>query len=275
MEGGVVRMMVSVVIPMYNSEDTIKNAIDSVMNQSTQVSIEIHITNDGSTDGGDQVVRACINEYQHSPIPIYYYEQENKGVSVARNVGLQNAKGTYIAMLDADDVWSATKLARQLEVFKQHPEIDFLGCARNGEATRILGKKIDTLHRVTVKELFIKMYPQTSTAVFKRVLFEQLGGYDEELRYGEDSDFWVRYCAHSNFYYLPESLVYTGNGKPHFGYSGISANLKAMQIGCEKVLKDAKNQGLISSTFYHGVYWYSKLKYLRRILLTKARFYGL
>ena len=264
-------MKISVVIPMYNSEHSIQKSLESVVQQSLQVPMEIHVINDGSTDKGAEVVKDYIDRHDDSRITIQYYHQENKGVSSARNVGLENSVGEYIALLDSDDVWDPNKLARQMEVLERHPEIDFLGCARNGETTSIFGKKINALHQVKLNELFIKMYPQTSTAVFKRKLFDKLGGYDESLRFAEDGDLWIRYCANSNFYYLPESLVYTGNGKPHFGHSGISGNLKAMQIGNENVLKGAKQKGLISPFFYYTVYCYSKLKYMRRVLLTQAR----
>lgn len=268
-------MKISIVIPMYNAELSIRKCLQSVVDQTYQAQMEVIIVNDGSTDKGVQHVNAFIKQNHDPRFHFRYFSQSNKGVSKARNVGLENATGEFIAMLDSDDEWYPTKLERQMEVFENFPEIDFLGTSRNGETLNILGKKITSLHRATVNELFIKMYPQTSTVVFKRSLFERLGGYDESLRFAEDGDFWIRYCAASIFCYLPESLVFTGNGKPHFGHSGISGHLKEMQIGNEFVLKDAKNKGMISPSFYYAIYVYGKLKYLRRLLITKTRKYAL
>lgn len=268
-------MKISIVIPMYNAEPSIRKCLKSVLDQTYQGQMEVIIVNDGSKDRGAELAEAFIAQIDDPRFCFRYFGQSNKGVSKARNIGLENSTGEYIALLDSDDEWFPNKLERQIEVFRNYPEIDFLGTSRNGETLSILGKKINNLHKATVNELFITMYPQTSTVVFKRSLFERLGGYDESLRFAEDADFWIRYCAACNFYYLPESLVFTGNGKPHFGHSGISGHLKEMQIGNEYVLLDAKNKGLISSSFYYAIYVFGKLKYLRRILITKTRKYAL
>lgn len=268
-------MKISVVIPMYNAETSIQRCLQSVLDQTYSGPMEVILVNDGSEDNGEAVAQAFIKQCNDPRFSFRYFSQHNQGVSKARNVGMENSVGEYIALLDSDDEWDAQKLERQIEVLNQHPAIDFLGTSRNGETLRILGKKIDRLHRATVNELFITMYPQTSTAIFKRSLFERLGGYDESLRFAEDGDFWIRYCAASHFYYLPESLVFTGNGKPHFGHSGISGHLKEMQVGNEFVLLEAKKKGLISPSFYYAMYVFGKLKYIRRLILTKTRKHAL
>ncbi|MHC0443545.1 glycosyltransferase family 2 protein, partial [Flavobacterium sp. 3-210] len=89
------------------------------------------------------------------------------GVSSARNLGLKNATGFYIALLDSDDEWLPNKLERQMQILKNNSEIDFLGCSRNGEQLNIFGRVIKRLHKANIKELLVKMFPQTSTAVFK------------------------------------------------------------------------------------------------------------
>lgn len=264
------KLKVSVVIPMYNAEDTIKSCIDSVFNQTFKDDIEIIIVNDGSTDNSEDVVKSLVDGSENKRT-IKVISQINGGVSKARNVGINNATGDFIALLDSDDEWLPMKLERQAQIIKENPTIEFLGCSRNNEVLKIFWKKINTLHRASIKELLIKMYPQTSTALFRRDLFEKLGGYNENMTHGEDGELWIRYCSASNFYYLPESLVITGNGKPSFGHSGLSANLKAMQVGNEYIIKEARKKGLISFSFFVFIYLYSKLKYLRRIIITKLR----
>lgn len=263
-------MNVSVLIPMYNAENTIIRCIESVLNQAYKSEIEIIIINDGSTDNSRNIVEEII-EKNISNISILLLNKVNGGVSSARNLGLKNAKGSYIALLDSDDEWHSNKLQRQMEILNNNPSIDFLGCGRNGEELRILGKTIKNLHRATIEELLIKMFPQTSTAIFKRVLYLNIGGYNESLTHAEDGELWIRFCSKSNFYYLPESLVTTGGGKPSFGHSGLSANLEAMQKGNEFIFQEARNKKLISFNFYIFLMMYSRIKYLRRILITKFR----
>lgn len=264
-------MQISVIIPMYNSESSIKRCLDSILKQTYREDLEIVIVDDGSTDNGRIIVEKIALENSTPSVSFKIISQKNGGVSKARNVGMANSTGEFIALLDSDDEWLPTKLERQMQIIGENPMVDFLGCSRNNETLKILWTEICSLHRATVKELLIKMYPQTSTAIFKRELYEKFGGYNEQMTHSEDGELWVRYCAKSSFYYLPESLVITGGGKPSFGHSGLSANLKAMQKGNEFMLREALRNGLINTRFFLVIYFYSQMKYLRRILITKIR----
>lgn len=259
---------------MYNSESTIRTCIDSVLKQTYKGEIEIIVVNDGSKDNSKEIVEEIIKS-NNSEIEIQLINKENGGVSSARNRGLTLSKGNYIALLDSDDRWLENKLEIQIGILESNVEIDFIGCSRNNEVLRIFGKKIVSLHKATVKELLLKMYPQTSTAVFKRKLFEQFGGYNEKMTHCEDANLWIRYCSNSNFYYHPESLVITGAGKPHFGHSGLSSDLEKMQKGVEFNLYQALQNKLISKEEYFLIKLFNLLKYLRRILITKIRCYVL
>lgn len=261
--------MISVVIPMYNAEESIARCLNSVLKQTYKGELEIIVVNDGSTDRSAELVEQFIKEYPDKTITLI--NQVNGGVSKARNTGLGLAKGAYIALLDSDDEWLSNKLEKQIQIMSANDHIDFLGCSRNNEVLRILFKKVETLHRVTVIQLLIKMFPQTSTALFKRKLYDEFGGYNEQLTHAEDGELWLRYCANGNFYYFPDSLVLTGNGKPSFGYSGLSANLEKMQYGNEFILKEARKKGLITSLAYFVLILFSRVKYIRRIIITKLR----
>lgn len=257
---------------MYNSSSTIVKCLDSVLNQTYQdSSYEVIIVNDGSKDNSKEIVESYIKEYLNPNYKIILINQTNGGVSKARNTGLQYANGDFIALLDSDDEWLPDKLDRQISVINEGESIDFLGCSRNGEQLKIFGKRIDSLHKASVKELLLKMFPQTSTAIFKKEVYLRNGGYNENMTHGEDGEFWVRICSNSNFYYLPESLVITGSGKPSFGHSGLSANLKAMQKGNEYIIQQALKNKLIGYTFYYFLMFFYKFKYLRRIIITKIR----
>lgn len=262
--------MVSVIIPMYNAESTVKTCIDSVLKQTYKGKVEIIVVNDGSKDNSKVIIEELIRK-NNSNINIQLINKENGGVSSARNRGLSLAKGEFIALLDSDDRWLEIKLEVQMEILNSNTQIDFIGCARNNEVLKVFGKKIRTLHKATVKELLVKMYPQTSTAIFKRKLFEQFGGYNENMTHAEDGELWLRYCTNANFYCIPDSLVITGDGKPHFGHSGLSANLEAMHNGNLFILKEAFKERKIGVISYSLFFVFYEIKYLRRIILTKNR----
>ncbi|MEP0368883.1 MAG: glycosyltransferase family 2 protein [Cyclobacteriaceae bacterium] len=110
--------LVSVIMPVYNTEKFLRDAIDSVIGQTHQ-EWELLIVNDGSTDGSAQIV----DDYDDSRIK--YFEQENKGVSTARNVGLSKMSGDYFCFLDADDMLSRDSLSSRLSKF-ENPEVAFV-----------------------------------------------------------------------------------------------------------------------------------------------------
>lgn len=261
--------MISVIIPMYNSSKTILQSITSVLNQNYEGKMEIIVINDGSTDDSLKVVNNYILDNKLSNVKII--NQENGGVPKARNAGLRIAKGEWIALLDSDDSWLPEKIGKQMKVLSENPHIDFLGCNRNNEEIKILGRKKNSLSKINFKDLLIKMYPQTSTAIFNRNIITDIGFYDETLRYAEDGDYWIRISKKKEMYFMPESLVITGQGKPSFGFSGLSANLRAMQQGNLQILHKNLKEKNISPLEYSFFRAFYLIKYIRRTLITKLR----
>lgn len=262
---------ISVVIPMYNSERTIERALNSVINQTYQGIIEIIIINDGSKDNSLKIVNKYKDNLKKENIDIVIINKENGGVSSARNIGLKKANGEYIALLDSDDEWLEKKLKIQMDVLKNNKYIDFLGCERNNELTRIPLKNKQKLFKVELRDLLIKMFPQTSTAIFKREILKDIGYYDEKQKYAEDGNYWLRICAKKNFYMLEESLVITGGGKPNFGFSGLSANLIEMHKGNIKNLEDMKELKYINFFEFNFFKIFYRLKHIRRKIIVKKR----
>jgi len=261
---------ISVVIPMYNSENTIIHALESVRNQATFYLIsEIIIVNDGSTDSSFNLVQEYANI--HKEMPIKMINKENGGVSSARNSGMKEANCEYIALLDSDDEWVPKKIEIQMETMKEHPEIDFLGGNYNGVNLQILFKKVDKLYKASVKDICLKNFPATSSVIFKRKIIKCIGYFDENQKFAEDANYFLKICSHYNYYHLPVQMVIYGSGKPTFGYSGLSANLKGMHNGTIKNIKELKENSIISNNFYlflHVFYW---AKYIRRIVISKLR----
>jgi glycosyltransferase involved in cell wall biosynthesis len=261
--------MVSVIIPMYNSSKTILQSVESVLKQTYREDFEIIVVNDGSTDDSLSIIEKFKRD--NHKINLLIVDQPNGGVQMARNAGLRMAKGEWIALLDSDDYWLPDKIEKQMAVLTANSTIDFLGCNRNNEEIKVLWSKKNKLSKVKFKELLIKMYPQTSTTIFKRSILTDVGLYDEGLRYGEDGDYWLRICAKKEMYFMPESLVITGGGKPNFGFTGMTSNLSKMEKGNLRVLYknlELKNINVLEYALLRGYYL---IKYIRRRVLTNIR----
>lgn len=265
---GLVNMKISVIIPMYNSEKTIIRSLESVQKQTyLQYIHEVIVINDGSTDNSKSIIDKFADS--NPDFPLKLINKENGGVSSARNEGLKYAKGDWVALLDSDDEWLENKIEVQVEIIKEHPQIDFLGGSIDNSDLRILGRKINQLYKAKLNDLCIKVFPQTSTALFRRKIYDDIGGYDENQRYGEDANYFMKICYAYKYYYLPKRLVVYDGGKPSFGYNGLSSNLKGMQDGVMKNIRELRSKKLISPLFYYFLLVFNNIKYVRRVLIVR------
>lgn len=266
----VCKKSISVIIPMYNSEKTIIRALESIRNQTAFDYIkEIIIVNDGSIDDSINIVSAYMKKYTNLKIELV--DKANGGVSSARNLGMKCANGDWFALLDSDDEWIENKLELQVNAINNNDSIDFLGGAINSKPLRIMNNTITELYKATLKDLCIKMFPQTSTVIFKREVYDFIGGYDESQSHAEDGNFFMKVCSEFNYYYLPIQMVIYDGGKSGFGSEGLSGNLKKMHEGNIKNIKELRNDGKISKTYYWFIRFYYQVKYIRRILISKIR----
>ena len=200
--------MISVVIPAYNAESTIVDCINSVLRQ-TRVDLvdEILVVDDGSLDNTVKYIR---DEIDSNIVRII--SKENGGVSTARNAGIKNAKGKWIALLDSDDVWKPYKIEKQINVIEKHPEINFIGANRNNENVK-WGKHIDkNLYMLTLRNILLKNWPHTSTVLIKKNVFNEVGLFNETMRYAEDVNMWNKIAIKYPLYYMAGSLeIAVGN----------------------------------------------------------------
>ena len=249
---------------MFNSQKTIRRCLGSVFNQSFLKDIEVIIINDGSTDNCYDIVSKYINNYKQCNIVLI--NQENGGVSKARNTGLKFANGDYIAFLDSDDEWLPEKLEKQIKIFNSYNEISFIG--------GLIHKSIITnqyILEITLSKLIFKNYFQPSTVMFKKEVFQKVGFFIESQKYAEEGNYFMRIAKDFKCILLNEQFVNYGQGKNGFGVSGLSANLKEMEKGELKNLKFALLENYISKFTYIIAVIYSLLKYCRRIFIVKFR----
>ncbi|MGL5382959.1 MAG: glycosyltransferase family 2 protein [Culicoidibacterales bacterium] len=259
----------SVIIPMYNSESTIEKTIKSVLNQTRFDLIkEIIIVNDGSIDNSLQVVENFKKKSGNNKIVII--DKANGGVSTARNTAIRAASAKWIALLDSDDAWLPEKIEIQAKLIGNNPNIDFLGNSHDSKKLKIVFREINTLYRANIQDLCIKQFPATSTIVFKKAVFDDIGGYDENQKYAEDGNFCLKVVNKYGYYYSPENVMSFGNGKEEFGTSGLSANLREMYKGNLKNLNELRENKNISNFFYLSMRVFFFMKYVRRILIVKS-----
>ncbi|MDL2143332.1 glycosyltransferase family A protein [Flavobacterium tructae] len=264
--------LISVIIPVYNSEDTIDSCITSVLNQTYDGNIEIIVINDGSKDRSQEIVEEIIKS-NNTKTKIRLINKINGGVSSARNLGLSLSKGNFIALLDSDDLWFKDKLKIQMPYLLDNMnEFDFVACNRNNEEISFPYKVINnTYATITLKKLLLKVVGQTSTAVFKAKILKNTGFFDENQKYSEDANFWMKISLKNKMIILNQSLVITGGGKPSIGFSGLSANIEGMEEGAQKNIKEMYDLGSINFLEFQLIHFFSKIKYYLRIAKYKKR----
>lgn len=209
-------MLISVVIPLYNKEANIADTLQSVMHQ-TFLDFEIIVVDDGSTDGSHTVVETFIREQADKSVPIRLIRQPNGGVCSARNHGIREAKGEYIALLDADDQWDKDYLQEQMRMVSDFPEAAMWGInyaeTYNGKLIRRLRTGLPDGYRGYVDNYFRIPERQSdlfcsSSVVIRKQVFATTGMFDERLRYSEDIDMWFRIIATHRVAFYDRYMVF-------------------------------------------------------------------
>jgi glycosyltransferase involved in cell wall biosynthesis len=192
--------LVSVIIPTFNRAHVLKRAIDSVVNQ-TYKNIELIIVNDGSTDD----TLSLLEHYQAK-----VFTTKNLGVSAARNLGIKNATGQWIAFLDSDDQWLLDKIEKQINYSLINPHINIIHgdeiWIRNGKRVNPKNK-----HKKGGGDQFsacIKLCAiSPSVVMIKKEIFDEIGLFDENYPCCEDYDLWLRITSKMEVGYLDEFLI--------------------------------------------------------------------
>ena len=225
-------MKISVIIPTYNRKKTLARAIRSVLNQSFSP-FEILIIDDGSNDGTEEWVK---ENFQN----IKYIYQNNHGVSSARNIGIENAYGDWVAFLDSDDEWLPNKLYKQVKAIDSNPEVKFFHTneiwIRNGVRVNQMKKHKKYGGYIFEKCLDICRVSPSSVLIKKEVL-DNIGVFDESLRVCEDYDLWLRITSKYPVVFLDEPLIYKYGGHAD-QLSKVNDGIESYRIqSLEKIIK--------------------------------------
>ena len=194
---------VSTVIPAYNKAGTIVPTIESVLHQTVR-EVEILVVDDGSTDDTrDRVARFGRR--------VRYFRQERAGVSAARNRGIQEAQGEWVAFLDGDDLWLPRKLEHQLAAIAREPHLDAVQCSVhlvNDRLQVVEARRCDPAHDTLLNFLLFRNLPGFgSTLLARKRRLEALGGFGTDLVILEDWDMACRLARTDSLKSLPEFLV--------------------------------------------------------------------
>ncbi len=190
--------LISVIIPVYNGDRYLKEAIESILAQDYQ-NFEIIIIDDGSTDNTANIAKSFGDK-------INYSYQENAGHGKAKNRGIELAKGEFLAFLDTDDLWAKNKLVLQIDYLLKNPDIGFT-----------IGKVHYFLAPGIIKPTWLKEELLTEdtpgyivgTLLARKSILEQVGYFDESYQYGNDSDWFFRAKDMGiAMAILPETILY-------------------------------------------------------------------
>ena len=194
---------ISVVVPAYNEEDYIGEALESILAQ-TRPPLEVIAVDDGSTDGTAEIIRRYGDR-------VRLLQQENRGCPGAFDTGFREARGDFVALCPADDVWEPRKLEWQQQVLVAHPEVDVIFGAA-GRFGLITGDHVRPVRTGVLdaawfaREMYRENLIADPSAVVRRSLYLDLGGY--EALVGEDYEFWMRaLTARATFYFDPRLVV--------------------------------------------------------------------
>ncbi|MFQ6617554.1 MAG: glycosyltransferase [Fidelibacterota bacterium] len=207
MAGNKIDPSISVIIPTFNRLPLLKEAVESVLNQTYKL-YELIVVDDGSTDGTAEYIKSL-------RVHVKYYFQENRGVSEARNRGIQMTGGEYICFLDSDDYWLRDKLSVQIDFFRKNP--DYRIC-QTEEIWIRRGRRVNPTkrHRKCGGWIFQQCIPlcivSPSAVMIHRSVFREVGGFDPDLPVCEDYDLWLRVSLRYPIGLIEKALIVKRGG---------------------------------------------------------------
>ena len=223
--------LISVIIPVFNGEKTIRDTVESVLKQ-TFTDFEIIAINDGSQDS----TLAILNQIKDERLRVVSYS--NAGVSISRNRGLALAKGEFISFLDADDLWTPDKLEAQLRALQAHPQAavayswsDWVN--ESGQFLRAGGHI--TVNGKAYETLLVRDFVESgSNPLIRKQALDEVGEFDSSVTPAEDWDMWLRLAARYEFVTVPSPQILY-----RISPNSASFNVWKMEVGSLRVIERA------------------------------------
>ncbi len=232
--------LISCIVPVFNGERYLKEALDSILSQ-TYRPLEIIVADDGSTDGTPSVIAGYGNQ-------VCYLQQANAGPAAARNLGLSAARGKFVAFLDADDLWHPEKLTRQMARFEAYPKLElcvthvqnFWVPELEAEAKRFQN------HRFSQK---LAGYG-TPALLAQRALFDKVGQFDSAMRAVDDTDWFLRAAEQGVVMeLLPDVLVYRRLHRTNLSRTPVAHNALLQVLKASLDRRRSRNGAPLPYTF--------------------------
>ncbi|MBK1692149.1 glycosyltransferase family 2 protein [Ectothiorhodospira mobilis] len=266
------RPEITILMSVHNGRPYLSEAIRSILAQ-TFDDFEFIIVDDGSTDGSGE----DLEQWESLDARIRLIRQENQGLPVALNRGLRDARGWFVARMDADDISLPERLEMQLNFMRRHPGTGVLGTGiARLDAWGNLSTETWPLPSSPGLTLWRTLFDSAlahPTVMFRRDVLERFGGYDESLRRAQDFELWMRLALHTRMQSLPEVLLHrrvNGQGKVRPPPEVDALLLQSMALFHSRVLGRAPNEEDVS--FCRRIYGQPAQRETVRALLTRIRY---
>ena len=246
---------ITVVITCFNYGHYLEGCLNSVFNQTYQ-DYEVVVVDDGSTDSTREVAEAFMGRPN-----MRYIRQENSGQARAKNLGIEMARGRYLAFLDADDLWEKEKLVKQIRLFERPSVGVVYSRARLIDekglplALKDPGKYLKPRSGMVVRWLFIDNFIWFSSAIVRKECLEKFNGFDETLRMGIDWDLWLQIATRYEFDFVDEPLLLYRVG--HVGQ--MSKNVEVRQECSDRIMGNylKKHSNLLDESTLREAYFHT------------------
>ena len=227
-------MQVSVIIPAYNSEKTLRETISSVLNQ-TFSNFELIVIDGGSTDSTLGII-SSIHDFR-----LRVFSYSNLGISASRNCGIAHSNGEFIAFLDHDDLWTPDKLELQLRALRENPQaaVAYSWIDVIDESNQFIrsGIRVSVTDNARTKLLVNNFLYTASNPLIRKEALIEVGGFDESLSGPEDWDLFLRLSSHYQFITVPHSLILFRRSA-----GSVSSNTSMMEAAALQVINRAFEQ---------------------------------